>query len=95
MARFQRNGGGRNGGSQEGKKPLETVKLNSGGGFVEVAIWENEGDNGVNYSVTAKRSYHDGKDWQDTKSFRHQEIPHLVEALREAYLSIQGLLNKK
>lgn len=91
----QRSSGSAERSRGEKRSPIETVKLNSGGGFVEVAIWENQGENGVNYTVTAKRSYHDGTEWQDTKSFRHQEIPHLMEALREAYHSIQNLLNKK
>lgn len=94
MARSRSNG------ETKRKPPLEKIgPFNSGGSLLTASIWENEvesedGDRVV-YAVTFQRSYKAGNDWKDTQSFRAQDLPHLAELAREAYLSVQNLLSKK
>jgi len=46
-------------------------------------------------TVTVQRAYYHGDRWNRTKSFRPQDLPHLVETIRLAYLWCQGQLAKK
>lgn len=94
--RTQKNGNAR---SEEKKEPVHSVNFYSGGGYIEVAVWENmvgEGENErLAYGVSLKRSYKDGNDWKDTKSFRAQDLPHVAVALQQAYLWIQEQQQKR
>ena len=56
-------------------------------GGIQVAIWENEGKEGVQFnSVSFDRRYKD-KDgnWQSTTSLKMNDLPKAVLALQKAY----------
>lgn len=97
MAKTPRSQDG--GGTGEAKKPVHTIRYNTGAGTVEATIWQNsagEGDESrVVYNVTLKRSYQYGTGWKSTNSLRYQELPHAVECLMEAYRYIQNLNQKR
>lgn len=61
-------------------------------GFVEAAIWENEG-NGERtfYNVTVQRKYKDGDNIRNTNSFGHADLLNLarVVARAEAWIADQ------
>lgn len=88
MAKTANRGNG-NGG--EATKPVHTVgPLNSGGSLVEASIWQNrigeKEDARSVFNITVQRAYNDGSEWKRTKSFRPQDLPHLIEAIRLAYV---------
>lgn len=51
-------------------KPIETFRR----GSIEAAIWRNEGENGVSYNVTLKRTYRDGDDVKSSTSFGQYDL---------------------
>lgn len=89
-----------NGGSTEAKRPVHTIgPFNAGGSLIESSIWENEVKDGQEsrsvFQVTVQRAYYHGDGWKRTKSFRPQDLPHLVETIRLAYLWCQEQSAKK
>lgn len=66
-------------------KPIESFIA----GTVEVAVWENQGeDSKIFHTVTAKRSYSDGNGQRKdagTVSLLPQQIPDLVMALQKSH----------
>ncbi len=73
----------------EENKPKKNIRF----GAVQVAVWSNTRKvNGVDVeflSAQVSRSYKDKNDeWQKTDSFGMNDIPKLVKALDEAYLSM-------
>jgi len=98
MAKTEKRAGNGNGG--EANKPVHTVgPFNSGGSLIEASVWENEVGEGdearLVFNVTVQRSYNDGEEWKRTKSFRPQDLPHLIEVTRLAYLWCQEQANKR
>ncbi len=86
MAKTEKRAGNGNGG--EANKPVHTVgPFNSGGSLIEASVWENEVGEGdearLVFNVTVQRSYNDGEEWKRTKSFRPQDLPHLIEVSRQ------------
>jgi len=52
-------------------KPAYEVRL----GRVKAAVWANQGDNGVWYSVVISRLYKDGNEWKRAESFGRDDLP--------------------
>lgn len=56
---------------QQPVRPVHEVRL----GRVKAAIWANEGEHGVRYSVTVSRVYKDRQQrWQTTDSFGRDDL---------------------
>ena len=72
---------------EEVRKPAETLSFPSGGGKVEVSIWENQNGDRVSYAVTVQRVFFDKgkKEWRRTGSLFAADIPVVVYALQQAY----------
>jgi hypothetical protein len=65
-------------------KPIETFHA----GTTEVSVWENQGEECIFHSVTAKRSYRDTDgEWKDagTVHLLPQQIPDLILALQKSH----------
>lgn len=61
-------------------------------GPLKAAIWRIDGKNGAYHTVTLARSYKDEKgEWQDTKTFRSQDMLGLSELTRRAHHEVQEL----
>lgn len=55
----------------EGKKPIKEIRL----GAIKATIWPNDTSNGTRYSVSLCKLYKDSEDnWQETKSFRRDDL---------------------
>jgi len=55
-------------------------------GTISVAGWKHESENGDWESYKIQRSYKDSDDkWQNTSSFRRDDIPKIILALQTAY----------
>jgi hypothetical protein len=68
-------------GDREPNRPVHTIRL----GRVSAAIWRNETEHGLRFSVTAERLYRDQDDrWQSTRSFRPGDLPTLIQVLQLA-----------
>ncbi len=65
-------------------KPILTV---SAGGGVKASVWKNNNsaDGSDFYSVTLNRSYEKDGEWNETQSFRRDDLPKLEYALNKAY----------
>lgn len=67
----------------EKKKPAQTFRK----GTVKAAVWQNEGKDGVFYSVTFSRSYKAGEDgWRNTSSFNEGDLEALADVAFQARL---------
>lgn len=63
-------------------KPIHTIRYRS----IKVAVWKNDGQAGVFYSITPSRSYQDEqKQWHDTTSFHAADLPTLAKAILDAH----------
>lgn len=75
--------------NSNGKRPVHEIRHRVNGGVISVTIWSNTVASEANQrkflNVSFSRSYHDGKDWVDTKSMRVQDLPALVMITQEAY----------
>lgn len=68
--------------AQNDNKPVHTIRYRA----IKVAIWENHGQTGTFYSITATRSYQDEqKQWHDSTSFPAGELPTLAKAITDAH----------
>ena len=58
-----------------------------GAGAIQVAIWENEGKEGIKYNtVSIQKNYKDKNDeWKSSSSMKANDIPKAVLALQKAY----------
>jgi hypothetical protein len=54
-------------------------------GAVRAAIWRNESQNGVWYSVTLSRLYKDGEQWRDSSSFGRDDLLLVAKAADSAH----------
>ena len=67
----------------EKKKPAQAFRK----GTVKAAVWQNEGKDGVFYSVTFSRSYKAGEDgWRNTSSFNEGDLEALADVAFQARL---------
>jgi hypothetical protein len=67
--------------SDKASKPAHKLR----DGAIEVAIWRNEGEKGVWYSVTATRSFKQGEEWKQTDSFGQDDLLALAKLLDLAH----------
>lgn len=70
-------------------KPIHSMDYPTHGGQISIGIWENlvgDGDDKRTiYAVSVSRSYNDGKEWKNTKSFRGVDLPVVIVGLQDAY----------
>ncbi|MFO0796123.1 MAG: hypothetical protein U0804_01535 [Gemmataceae bacterium] len=63
-------------------RPVHEVRL----GRVKAAVWANEGEHGVRYSVTVCRVYKDQQQkWQTTESFGRDDLLVLAKVVDMAH----------
>ena len=66
-------------------KPLATFRHRK----ISAAVFENTGEKGTYFSVSVRKRYKpDEGDWQTTNSFQRDELPVLMELVRQAYAFI-------
>lgn len=63
-------------------------------GAIKIAIWEQVGQYGKFYTMSASRSYKDGDDWKTSNSFIEDEALILSKAFNDAYDIIRTLKAK-
>ena len=69
------------------QKPVHEIRL----GRIRAAIWANHnGGRDVWFNVTVSRLYKDGDRWQDTATFRRDDLPIVSKAIEMAYAWIWG-----
>lgn len=67
---------------RERPRPVHEVRL----GRVKAAVWANEGEHGVRYSVTVCRVYKDDhQKWQTTESFGRDDLLVLAKVVDMAH----------
>jgi hypothetical protein len=70
----------------DNNQPIQKINLYP----VSAAIWRNETEKGVRYSVTFEKSYKDGSGkWQSTSSFSESDLLLLAKAANKAHDEIQ------
>jgi hypothetical protein len=62
-------------------KPVHKIR----DGAIDISIWKNEGDKGVWYSVTARRSYKKDDQWKDADSYGQDDLLVLAKLLDLAH----------
>src|SRR5689334_21913628 len=63
----------------EGRRPVHRIRL----GYCQAALWENESEYGVRYTVTLERLYTDAEGaWQYTRTFGAHDLPALAALLQ-------------
>lgn len=78
MAKYGKNGRGK---SESKAQPAHRVKI----GYVEATVWRNEGDTGVWFNITVRRSWKNDQDeWQESNSYGTREACQLVQAVQMA-----------
>ena len=66
----------------EKNKPEITFRLGSG---VKAAVWKNETDKAVYYSVTISRTFKRNGEFQDTASFNRDDLLFVAKGAHRAY----------
>ena len=68
--------------AQDRRRPAHEVRL----GRVKAAIWGNDSEHGVRYSVSVCRVYKDGQGkWQTSESFGRDDLLTLAKVLDRAH----------
>lgn len=67
-------------------RPVHEIRF----GAVRAAVWRNESQNGVWYSVTLSRLYKDGDQWRDSTSFGRDDLLLVAKAADSAHTWIAG-----
>lgn len=68
--------------AQDRRRPAHEVRL----GRVKAAIWGNDSEHGVRYSVSVSRVYKDGQGrWQTSESFGRDDLLTLAKVLDRAH----------
>ena len=63
-------------------KPAAEIRL----GRIRAVTWENHSDSsGTWYSVSVSRLYKEGERWQDSTSFRRDDLPIVAKVVDMAY----------
>jgi hypothetical protein len=65
---------------EKAKQPVHKFR----GGGIELSIWENQGDKGLFYSVTHRRSYKQGDEWKESDSYGEDDLLRLGKLIDEA-----------
>ena len=69
------------------QKPTHEIRL----GRIRAAIWANQSENReVWFNVTVSRLYKEGDKWQDTSTFRRDDLPIVAKVIDMAYAWIWG-----
>ena len=76
------------GAANGGKKPDWSQTYWSAGGYVNIAVYQNEGEKGPTFSTTLNRSYKDGDAWKKTQNFRPEDLLVIAFACQQAYQAI-------
>jgi hypothetical protein len=67
---------------EEKQKPAHEIRL----GRIRAAIWANSSDRGeVWFNITVSRLYKDGERWQQTTSYRRDDLPLVSRVVNVAY----------
>ena len=67
---------------EEKQKPVHEIRL----GRIRAAIWANQNQrNEVWFNVTVSRLYRDGARWQDTTSYRRDDLPLVSKVVNMAH----------
>ena len=67
------------------QKPVHEIRL----GRIRAAIWANQTESGeIWFNVTVSRLYNDGTRWQDTTTFRRDDLPLVSKVVNMAYVWI-------
>jgi hypothetical protein len=66
------------------QKPVHSIR----DGVLEAAIWANKSDKGTWYSVTPRRSYKSGEEWEDADSYGADDLRPLAKLLDLAHTFI-------
>lgn len=70
---------------EEKQKPAHEIRL----GKIRAAIWANTSDRGeVWFNVTVSRLYKDGDRWQQTTSYRRDDLPLVSRVVNVAHIWI-------
>ena len=70
---------------EEKQKPAHEIRL----GRIRAAIWANTSDRGeVWFNVTVARLYKDGDRWQQTTSYRRDDLPLVSRVVNVAHIWI-------
>ena len=73
--------------AQKKEKPVHEIRL----GRIRAALWANKSENGdAWFNVTVTRLYKDGDRWQDTATFRRDDLPIVAKVVDMAYAWIWG-----
>lgn len=75
-------------------RPIETFSA----GNCEISVWENQGEEKIFHSVTAKRTYLDGNgEWRDAGSVHilPQQIPDMILVLQKSHEFLRMGLRQK
>ena len=68
-------------------KPIKKFRI----GFVQAAIWRNDGTNSAFYTVTLQRSYKDGDEYKNTEQLGSADLLNAAEVLKRAESYISSL----
>jgi hypothetical protein len=68
-------------------KPARTLRDHS----IKAVIWKNQNDKGAWYSVEFIRSYKDGDDWKESRSFSNGQLLQLSHLAAKAYDAVAKL----
>lgn len=69
------------------QKPVHEIRL----GRIRAAIWANQTESrDVWFNVSVTRLYKDGDRWQDTATFRRDDLPIVAKVVDMAYAWIWG-----
>jgi hypothetical protein len=73
--------------AQKNGRPAKEIRL----GRIRAAVWANKTETGdVWFNVTVTRLYKDGDRWQDTATFRRDDLPIVAKVVDMAYAWIWG-----
>jgi len=85
--------------TSETRKPPVTKfgPVGTGGGLVEVAVWENDSETGSFYTVSIQRSYQVDEEWRRTGTLTKHDLLPLAQLLQQAWswISAQQARNRK
>jgi len=101
MSRFRRNGSGTQEApaKEKGEKPIWSRRYWTGSGHLEVAVWSRMIGEGKEerevLNTTLKKSYKDGDDYKESKSYRPEELGLVAFAMQEAFAFISSEMERK
>ncbi len=67
--------------TEKAKKPVHKLR----DGAIEIAVWQNDSDNGPFYTVTHTRSYKHKDEWKESDSYGKDDLLVLAKLLDLAH----------